>query len=90
MTKDQIKKGLAERGYDFSLIAKVIQRSPSLLSKVAARKARSLPAALAIAKALDCSVQEVFPDVADYHVKRLTTEKERAVKEAELKAKFNL
>lgn len=87
MDKNQIKKGLAEKGYDFSMLAAVISRSPSLLSKVAGRKARSLPVAQAIAKALDKTVEEVFPDVSAYHQdQRATTQ--RAQKQAELAAKL--
>lgn len=87
MNKDQIKKGLARQGYDFTMLAVAISRSPSLLSKVAARKARSLLAAQAIAKALDKSVEEVFPDISAYHAhSRSATERER--KQAELAAKL--
>ena len=88
MTKDQIKKGLATKGYDFSMLAQVISRSPSLLSKVAARKARSLLAAQAIAKALDIPVEEVFPDVPAYHVDNTPIADLKAARQAELRAKF--
>ncbi|MCL5049404.1 hypothetical protein [Aliidiomarina maris] len=86
MTKDQIKKGLTSRGYDFSMLAEVIERSPSLLSKVAARKARSLYVAEAIAKALDKSLEEVFPDVPAYHASSQVDA--RQLKRAELLAKL--
>lgn len=87
MNKDQIKKGLANKGYDFSMLAAAISRSPSLLSKVAGRKARSLPVAQAIAKALDKSVEEVFPDVSAYHTAQRSAS-QRAQKQAELAAKL--
>lgn len=87
MNKDQIKKGLADRGYDFSMLAEVISRSPSLLSKVAARKARSLLAANAIAKALDLSIKEVFPDVPAYHEQE-TPQLSREARQEELRAKL--
>lgn len=87
MTKDQIKKGLSAQGYDFSMLAQVISRSPSLLSKVAARKARSLLAAQAIAKALDLTVEEVFPDVPAYHGDKAIADL-KAARQAELRAKF--
>lgn len=87
MTKDQIKKGLAAQGYDFSMLAQVISRSPSLLSKVAARKARSLLAAQAIAKALDLTIEEVFPDVPAYHSDQAIADL-KAARQAELRAKF--
>ena len=70
------------------MLAQVISRSPSLLSKVAARKARSLLAAQAIAKALDIPVEEVFPDVPAYHVANKTIADLKAARQAELRAKF--
>lgn len=87
MNKDQIKKGLASKGYDFSMLAAAISKSPSLISKVASRKARSLPVAIALAKALDRSVEEVFPDVSAYH-SNAEAATQRAQKQAELAAKL--
>lgn len=71
------------------MLAQVISRSPSLLSKVAARKARSLLAAQAIATALDLSVEEVFPDVPAYHPSAAAAADSKAARQAELQAKFN-
>lgn len=88
MKKDQIKKGLAAKGYDYSMIAEVLSRSPSLISKVAARKARSVRVAQAIAKALELPVEEVFPDVAAYHGEAALTQQQKAAKQAELRAKL--
>lgn len=87
MNKDQIKKGLAAKGYDFSMLAEVISRSPSLLSKVAARKARSLLAAKAIAQALDMNIEEVFPDIPAYH-EQTGSQLSREARQAELRAKL--
>lgn len=58
---------LAKRGFDFSMLAAALQKSPSLISKVAARKARSQLVAEALAKAIERPVEEVFPDVEAYH-----------------------
>lgn len=84
MEKNQIKKELARKGYDFSLLADVLGKSPSLISKVAARQARSKPVALAICRALDKSVADVFPDVDSYQSQRPVSASERQVKRAEL------
>lgn len=85
MNKDQIKKELAARGFDFSMLAEVIGKSPSLISKVASRQARSQVVALAIAKALGVSVAEVFPDVPAYQLQKPGNEEQRAARQAELK-----
>lgn len=85
MQKDQIKKGLAEKGYDFRMLADVIGKSPSLVSKVASRQARSRIVAQAIAKALGLSLADVFPDVPAYQHLTATDPSERAAKQAELK-----
>ncbi|RUO78223.1 helix-turn-helix domain-containing protein [Pseudidiomarina taiwanensis] len=67
MDNQKIKKELAKKGFDYSMIAQVLGKSPSLVSKVANRKARSKAVAEALAKALGCSLDEVFPDVESYH-----------------------
>jgi ribosome-binding protein aMBF1 (putative translation factor) len=85
MQKDQIKKGLAEKGYDFRMLAEVIGKSPSLVSKVASRQARSRVVAQAIAKALGMRLDEVFPDVPAYQHLTASDPDERAAKQAELK-----
>ena len=85
MESKQIKKELAARGFDFSMLAEAIDKSPSLVSKVAARKATSRYVAVAIAKALELSVVEVFPDVEAYHYVP-TSDEERKQKQRELVA----
>lgn len=84
----KIKTELAQRGFDFSMLAKALGKSPSLISKVAARKARSRSVAEAIAKALGRSVEEVFPDVEQYQIP-LRTQHDRKQKERELVALLN-
>jgi len=73
------------RGFDFSMIAEVLGKSPSLVSKVASRKARSHPVAVALAKAIERDIEEVFPDVEAYHNRPLTPE-QRKQKQRELVA----
>ncbi|OZB04902.1 MAG: hypothetical protein B7X54_06860 [Idiomarina sp. 34-48-12] len=85
MDSKQIKKELMRRGFDFSMIAEALGKSPSLVSKVASRKARSQPVALAIAKALGMAIDEVFPDIDAYHQQPLTAE-QRKQKQRELVA----
>lgn len=88
MDSDQIKRELRAKGFDFSLIAEALGKSPSLVSKVAARKARSRPVAQALAKALGLSVKEVFPDVPEYAYDAMSPT-EKAAKREELKALLN-
>lgn len=85
MESKQIKKELAARGFDFSMLAEAIDKSPSLVSKVAVRKATSRYVAVAIAKALELSVVEVFPDVEAYRYAP-TSDEERKQKQRELVA----
>ncbi|MRJ41059.1 helix-turn-helix domain-containing protein [Idiomarina sp. FenBw--71] len=88
MDSAKIKKELRRRGFDYSMLAEALNKSPSLISKVVARKAKSQPVALAIAKALELEIEEVFPDVEAYHHKPLTPA-EREQKQQELKALLN-
>lgn len=89
MDSNKIKKELAQRGFDFSMLAKALGKSPSLISKVASRKARSQSVALAIAKALGRPIDEVFPDVESYHGPAIATKQDREQKERELVALLN-
>lgn len=66
MDKNQLKKELALLGYDFSMLAQALNRSPSLISKVAGRQAKSRVVAEAFAKLLNRPVTEIFPDVPEY------------------------
>lgn len=83
MDSQQIKKELLRRGFDFTMIAEALGKSPSLVSKVAARKARSQPVAMAIAKAIERDIEEVFPDVEAYQHRPLSPE-QRKQKQREL------
>lgn len=89
MDSQKIKMELAQRGFDFSMLAKALGKSPSLISKVAARKARSQAVAAAIAKALDLAIEDVFPDVHEYHHPVAKNRHDRKQKERELIALLN-
>ncbi|RUO21176.1 transcriptional regulator [Aliidiomarina iranensis] len=84
MDRNQIKKALAEKGYDFSMLAEVMERSPSLVSKVAARQARSRLIANAIAKILGMGIRDIFPDVPEYHHPKAATNSEREQRKLQL------
>lgn len=88
MDTDQIKKELAKLGFDFSMLAKALNKSPSLISKVAARKARSQEVAEALAKVLKRPVAEVFPDVEAYQ-QQPRTKASKQKKQHELNALLN-
>ena len=88
MDSEQIKKDLAARGFDFSMLAAAIDKSPSLVSKVAARKATSRFVAAAIAKALEKPISEVFPDIDVYRTEVIRDE-QRKQKQRELVALLN-
>lgn len=88
MDNTEIKKELAKRGFDYSMLAAALQKSPSLVSKVAARKARSQVVAQAIAKALGKPIETVFPDIEAYHIPAVNAEL-RKQKQAELIALLN-
>lgn len=85
MNKNQIKKELAIQGYDLSLVAEALNKSPSLISKVVARQAKSKGVAEAIAKIIGKNVEKVFPDVPEYRHDIPSTHSERASKVSELK-----
>lgn len=84
MDSQKIKMELAKRGFDFSMLANALGKSPSLISKVAARKARSRLVAQALAKALERPIDEVFPDVEEYHHDVPRAAQDRKQKEREL------
>lgn len=63
MSPELIKVKLAERGYTVGMLASVLERSPSLVSKVINRKVSSMIVVRAIAKALALPVTEVFPEI---------------------------
>lgn len=87
MDKKQIKKELAKRGFDYSMLADALNKSPSLISKIVGRKAKSRPVANAIAKVLGMDIKEVFPDVEEYHTEaRPANEAEREKRLSNLKS----
>lgn len=76
---------LGKLGYDFSMLAEAIDKSPSLISKVASRQAKSRFVAEAMVKILNRTMAEVFPDVPEYQLARPTTETERSARVVELR-----
>lgn len=76
---------LGKLGYDFSMLAEAIGKSPSLISKVASRQAKSRFVAEAMVKILDRSMAEVFPDVPEYQLARPANEAERSSRVTELR-----
>ena len=65
MKPETIKHQIYDKGYDLSMIAKVLGKSSSLVSKVLNGKARSLVVAQAIAKILEKDINQVFPNQYD-------------------------
>lgn len=62
MDADKIINSLSRKGFSQTLIADVLECSPSLISKVIHRKATSVRIAQAIAKLLQRPVLQVFPE----------------------------
>ncbi|RUO43860.1 transcriptional regulator [Aliidiomarina taiwanensis] len=77
---------LGKLGYDFSMLAEAIDKSPSLISKVASRQAKSRFVAESIAKVLGMSVAKVFPDVPEYQLAKPTSQQERTTRVNELRS----
>ncbi len=77
MDRDQIRMELGKLGYDFSMLAEAIDKSPSLISKVASRQAKSRFVAEAMVKILGKPMQEVFPDVPEYQLAKPASAAER-------------
>lgn len=86
MDRDQIRIALGKLGYDFSMLAEAIGKSPSLISKVASRQAKSRFVAESIAKVLGLPVAQVFPDVPEYQLIKPSTEQERSIRVNELRS----
>ena len=86
MDRDQIRMALGKLGYDFSMLAEAIDKSPSLISKVASRQAKSRFVAESIAKVLGMTVAQVFPDVPEYQLVKPASEQERTTRVNELRS----
>lgn len=85
MDRDQIRMELGKLGYDFSMLAEAIDKSPSLISKVASRQAKSRFVAEAIVKILGSSMNQVFPDVPEYQLAKPASFEERSSRVDELR-----
>lgn len=62
MDADKIIDSLSREGFTQTLIADVLECSPSLISKVIHRKATSVRIAQVIAKLIERPVLQVFPE----------------------------
>lgn len=62
MESKQILREMKERGFEQTLLALALGKSPSLISKVIHRKAKSYSVALAIAKLIELPISQVFPE----------------------------
>ncbi|MCH8493940.1 MAG: helix-turn-helix domain-containing protein [Idiomarina sp.] len=65
MKPNEIKQAIYEKGYDLTMIAEVLGKSPSLVSKVLHNKARSFLVAKGIAQILGQDIRQVFPNQYD-------------------------
>ena len=81
MESEIIKNKLMSKGYNQSMLAEVIDCSPSLVSKVIWRRAVSLRVANAIATVIGEPRENVFPELGE----RKIGKKERLAKLQELK-----
>ena len=71
-----IKQGLKAKGCSFTIIAKVLGRTPSQVSAVASRRSTSREIAEAICKVLNMEISSVFPDVPSYKEPHIPNKKE--------------
>ncbi|MCC5856215.1 MAG: helix-turn-helix domain-containing protein [Idiomarina sp.] len=70
MKPEQIKYAIYSKGFDLTMLSNVLDKSPSLISKVIHGKGRSYVVAEAVAKILEMSVSEVFPNQYDKYLGR--------------------
>lgn len=84
MEAEAIKQALYAKGFTFAMLGQALQVNANVVSGVCYRRTTSLSVAQAIAKALDKSVPDVFPDVDSYQRPRLPRGAERVAKAAEL------
>lgn len=81
MDAKRIRELLHAKGYNFTRIAKVVGMSDVYVAMVADRKRHSHLIAVAIATAIGRPINQVFPDVPQYHEPFLTNEqKEEALR----------
>ncbi|WP_321276957.1 helix-turn-helix domain-containing protein [Thiomicrorhabdus indica] len=67
MKHEEIKSALAQRGYTLAAACETMDRSYVQFYNVTHRLAKSAYIAKAIAVLIDKTVEEVFPDVPQYH-----------------------
>jgi hypothetical protein len=84
MEAEAIKQALRDKGFTFALIGEAIEVNANVVSAVCYRRTISGKVAKAVAKALDKSVAEVFPDIPSYGQPSLPRGAAREAKAAEL------
>ncbi|MDN7136388.1 helix-turn-helix domain-containing protein [Pseudidiomarina terrestris] len=86
MTPDEIKAEIIKKGFSLTMIADVLGKSPSMVSKVVNGSATSLLIADCISRILDRPIHEVFPNLYDESfAKTYKTSKSYKAKKEELK-----
>ncbi|MCC5855922.1 MAG: DNA-binding protein [Idiomarina sp.] len=68
------------------MVAEALGKSPSIITKVVSRQAKSRLVAEAIARILQRDVKDVFPDVPEYQLAPVASGEERDARVEELKA----
>lgn len=87
MTHEEITKALSEAGFSWRAAGKAVGRTGTMLIRVSQRDAVSRPVALALSMLINSPVEEVFPDVPDYHGEDPKVALERKIAEAREKLK---
>ncbi|WP_258806578.1 helix-turn-helix transcriptional regulator [Pseudidiomarina sp. CB1] len=86
MTPDAIKKEIIKKGFSLTMIADVLGKSPSMVSKVVNGSATSLLIADCICRILERPIHEVFPNLYDKSFSRTyKTSKNYKAKKEELR-----
>lgn len=89
MNSTQINAKIKLKGYTSSLISEALNLTPSFVSSVIAGKQKSKRVAIAVAKVIDASIEEAFPNIVEYHPGYKKSD-ERAAKVAEIRAHLSM
>lgn len=82
MNAQEIKSALYQKGFSLGMLAEAAALSKVSFSAVIHRKSHSLKVATVISKALECDVENVFPDIPEYHKEHIAPPRD-ALKRAE-------
>ncbi|GGA95924.1 helix-turn-helix domain-containing protein [Agarivorans gilvus] len=91
MNAQEIKTSLYQKGFTLGMLAEATDTTASSFSAVIHRKSHSQRIANIISKALDCAVEDVFPDIPEYslsHIKPPRNSLKRAEKIAALQQRL--